>query len=335
MKVLIWCCGYEQRFAGPYLAAEAKRQGFDVRLAGTRQDPQEMLAALQEYKPDVVFCFAIRPSLISYYERIKSTGAKLVMWYPDMTERTRDRMWRRNLAGVADVLVFSILETAQRYAALAPNVLWMPQYFDHHFCFGQQPEGVGVFCIPQRLDAELPIYDLCFIGSCDKLRNEWLDKLEQKYKCRFLRDGITHRTETRGSDMVEVYAQSKIAINIQRRRFINAGDFVTSNRMYNAMGSGAFFLNHHVAKLDLVFEEELHCAMHDDTFDGLCAKIDYYLAHKHEREAIARNGQLEVLTFHTLEQRVKEYWLVMQMLHDGDTVGLPQELGAFGEWVTK
>ena len=128
MKVLLWCCGFEQRFAGQYVAAEAQRQGLEVLVCGSRSHPREMLIALTEYKPDVVLCFAIRQTLRPYYDRIRNSGAKLVLWYPDMTETTRDHLWRGSLAGVADALIFSILETARRYRHLAPTVLWMPQY---------------------------------------------------------------------------------------------------------------------------------------------------------------------------------------------------------------
>jgi len=324
MKVLIWACGFETRFAGPYFYAEAKRQGHDVQITGSRSHPQEMLTALYKYKPDIVFCFAIRPNFNHYYKAIKNTGAKLILWYPDMTEVKRDRMWRQALNGVADVLIFSILETAQRYQNLAPTVLWMPQYFDHIFCSknGQ---------LPKRLDSTKPIYDICFIGSCDGHRTRWLNHLNKRYDCFFALNGISQHHEIRGWRMAEVYAQSKIAINIQRALFTNPGPYVTSNRIYNAMGSGAFFINHKVERFDLVFQENIHCITHNDRLQDLCTKIDHYLKYKVEREKIAHVGQKQILKYHTLEQRVKEYWQVMELIHTGHAGELPA--GAFGKWV--
>ena len=208
----------------------------------------------------------------------------------------------------------------------------MPLYFDHHFCFGPQPAEIGVFRIPQRLDPDKKIYDLCFIGSCDAIRNKWLDALEKRYDCFFARNGIARRKEIRGPAMAAVYAQSKIAFNIQRAMFLNPGPFVTSNRTYNAMGSGAFFINHKVEQLDLVFQERIHCVMHDDTFEDLCNKIDHYLTYDRTREQIAAAGQQNILRYHTLEARIKEYWQVMEAIHTGHAGELPA--GAFGEWVT-
>lgn len=336
IKVLIWCCGFADRYAGKFVAREAERQGYDVRVCGTRENPKLMRPVFDEYKPDVVFCFAIRMNLKPYYDYIKDSGAKLVFWYPDMTERTRDRMWRKTLNNVADGIFFSILETAQRYKDLAKTVVWMPQYFDYQFCsttkFRTEQEPDGRY-LPKRLDPSKPIYDLCFIGSCDKLRNEWLDKLEKMYKCSFHRDGIRNGKELRGVEMAQVYAQSKIAINIQRSLFKNSGSFVMSNRAYNAMGSGSFYINHHVTDIDKVFVVGFDCEMHNDTFEDLTNKIDFYLKEEEVlREVIAEQGQALILKFHTLEQRVKEYWTALEAIvnEDYDNIenGTP-----FGMWV--
>jgi hypothetical protein len=327
MKVLIWACGFEKRFAGPFVYKEARRQGFDVHITGSREHPQQMLKALDKVQPDFVFCFALRPQLRPYYKLIRRSGAKLLFWYPDMTEHRRDRMWRRNLKDQADVLVFSILETANRYKDLAPVVLWMPQYFDHHTC-----SRAGE--LPTRLHPGKPIYDLCFIGSVDKLRQRWLRRLSQRYNTRFVVHTPGMLNEVRGWHMAEVYAQSRIAFNIQRQMFINPGPFVTSNRAYNAMGSGAFFINHQVQQLDLVWNEGIHCVTHNDSFSDLRSKIDYYLEHANERERIAACGRRNVLTYHTLQQRVKEYWSVMQMVWRGRvTPEWNNNFPGYGKWV--
>jgi len=326
VKVLIWSHTLSKKHAaGLRVATEAKRQGLQVRVTGGTSRPREMLSVLYDYKPDVVLCFVVRHGFRPYYEAIKRSGAKLVLWYPDMTELKRDRMWNMSLNNVADALVFSILETAQRYRHLAPNVIWIPQYFDHNFCL----KGGR---LPKRLDPTRQIYDLCFIGSCDSYRSRWLDILKANYPNSFFaRDGIKHRREIRGNAMAQIYAQSRIAINLQRKAFVNPGPYVTSNRIYNAMGSGAFVLSHYINQLDLVFQEDMHCAMFDDTRRNLFAKIDYFLSHEELREVIARTGQRQVLQYHTLEHRIKQYWQVMAAVCGGYTSR--EDVSAFGQWV--
>lgn len=308
MKVLIWSCGPELRSAAPFIYAEAKRQGKDVQIAGTRQDPESFMRVFKQEKPDFVFCLALRPNLVPYYRAIRR-HARLALWYPDQTEKHRDLMWRSAFNNVADVLVFSILDTAQRYQHLAPVTTWMPQYFDHIACMHDGH-------LPQRLDPQKEQYDVSFIGSCDNIRKAWLRELEQRYRCKFVLDRIGRSGECRGWDMAEIYAQSKIAINIQRAMFVSTGPYVTSNRVYNAMGSGAFFINHLVYQMDLVFKRGIHCDMMDEnSLECLLSMLDWWLCMQpDDRERIATVGQRQVLAYHTLEVRIGEYWHLMEQV---------------------
>jgi hypothetical protein len=329
MRVLIWKCGNEDRFAGPHLYREAARQGLDVKCAGSRRSPKEMVRMLHEYKPDWVFCFVLHPRYIKYYQMIKKTGVKLLFWYADQCERTRDNMWRKYLNGQADVLIFSILDAAQTYRNLAPVSLWQPQYFDHRFCMDADGN------LPKRLDPDKEIYDLCFIGSCDGRRQQFLDELQKHYKCKFVIHPPHRLNEIRGYKMAEVYAQSKIAFNIQRKAFIKKGPFITSNRVYNAMGSGAFYISQHVNEIERLWTIGEHCDMYNDTIDDLRILIDTYLElFPKTREGVAKLGQQNILQYHTLEARVKEYWQVMQMISDGRQQELATNFPAgYGHWV--
>lgn len=310
MRVLIWSCGPEPRSAAPYIYTEAKRQGYDVYISGTRSDPERFMRVFKQVQPDFVFCLALRPNLVPYYKHIRKS-ARLLFWYPDQTETHRDIMWRTQLNNVADVLVFSILDTAQRYSKLAPMVTWMPQYFDDQFC---RKDGA----LPPRLNPKEEIYDLVFIGSCDAKRRSWLAQLKDKYKCNFITDCIGTSRECRGWAMAHAYAQAKIAINIQRSLFMNEGPYVTSNRIYNAMGSGAFFINHVVQQMELVFQEGIHCvSIKECKLENLEDAINWWLCMQpDDRENIAWNGKQQVLQYHTLEIRVAEYWYLMQSILD-------------------
>lgn len=329
MKVLIYACGKETRFAGIHVHREAKRQGLDVDICFSRANPQGLLDALAIQKYDCVLCFVINPKYNKYYQMIRKTGAKLIFWYPDQCCSRRDRMWHQ-LSGQADAVFFSILHTAQMYSRLFPVTLWMPQYFDHRFCM---KDGN----LPIRLDPNKEIYDLCFIGSCDKRRQKFLNELSKHYKCKF----IVHRprmlNEIRGYEMAEAYAQSKISFNIQREIFLNPGPFITSNRVYNAMGSGSFFINHYVKEIKRLWQLGTHCDMYEkDDYNDLRYKIDLnlYSYNGRRREQIANLGQENILKYHTLEQRVKEYWAVMSRISNGHTKSLKDNFPAgYGEWV--
>ncbi|KKL85155.1 hypothetical protein LCGC14_1957560 [marine sediment metagenome] len=307
MKVLIWTCGFASQHAGSDIYREAVNKNFDVRIAGSRSNPIPMWVEFCKYKPDWVFCLAIHPRLSEFYRKIRESNCKLLFWYPDQCDGLRDRLWRTEYKDLADALVFSILDTAKKYDNLAKDVYWMPQYFDKALCYDRNGK------LPLRLDTNKEIYDLCFIGSTDGLRRKWLIDLQSMYKCKFVivnRPGTPN--EVRGIKMASIYAQSKIAINIQRRNFLNPDYFSTSNRAYNAMGSGVFYINHALKNMELMWKEKIHCVTYDNTFNQLVQTIDYYLKHEKEREQIALAGQQNILEFHSLEKRVGEYWKVME-----------------------
>ena len=308
MKILIWATDYSARSAAVNIHSEAKRQGFDVEIAGARTDPTEFVAKLNEWHPDIVFCFCIRPNLVPVYKLIRESGAKLCLWYPDQTESRRNQMWINFLKGQADCLIFSIADTAIRYAHCAPVSLWMPQYFN-----------VNDDCLenlPERLDITKPIYDLCFIGSVDTSRREWLEELAANYKTKFIIDPFTKGGAVHNRAMAEIYAQSRIAIGIQRTLFCTNAPYVTSNRIYNAMGSGAFYLTYPITQLGALFVNGNHLAVYEnETIECLRKEIDFWLENERLREWIAVEGQRQVLRFHTLRQRVPEYWRVFELLH--------------------
>jgi len=335
LRVVVWCCGKHERFAGPHVYREAKRQGLNVTLTEGRGNPQRMVRHVRRMinegkPPHWIFNFAIRTSLKRYYQWFTNHGIRQLWWYPDQCHSSRITMWNK-LRNIPDAITFSILHAAQYFRNHAPHVLWVPQYFDAERC---KRHGV----LPARLNPYKPIYDLCFIGSCDARRKRWVTKLANKYNCNFSTHAMGRLNEVRGWDMAEAYAQSKIAFNIQRELFLNPGPFITSNRAYNAMGSGTFFINHYVRQMELLWNEGEHCVTYNDSFEEMEAKIRYWLKPENEnrREEIAIAGQRDVLTYHTLERRIPQYWRIMHSIQNGNTDHLKQwSFEQRGKFVTR
>jgi hypothetical protein len=335
LRVLIWACGEQERFAGPHVYREAKRQGLNVELAFGRGNPDLMVRAVRRLmfvnkKPHWVFNFAIQTRLKRYYEWLRKRDIKQLWWYPDQCESARIRMWN-SLKNKPDACVFSILHAAQYFKDHAPHVLWVPQYFDAERC---KRDGN----LPPRLDPRKPIYDLCFIGACDARRKEWVTRLVRQFNCNFSTHAMGKLNEVRGWDMAEVYAQSKIAFNIQRQIFLRPGPFITSNRAYNAMGSGCFFINHYVNQMELLWQEGVNCVTYNDTYEELEKLIRFWLRPENEakREEIARAGQEDVLKYHTLERRIPQYWRIMQAIQNGEDSDLQKwSFEQEGKFVTR
>ncbi|MBQ7944116.1 MAG: glycosyltransferase [Lachnospiraceae bacterium] len=96
-----------------------------------------------------------------------------------------------------------------------------------------------------------------------------------------------------------VYKNSKINLNITLRS-IGAG---IPLRCFDIMGCGGFLLTNYQADLFEFFEPDKDFVYYTD-YEDLLEKVDYYLAHDAEREAIARNGYEKVKRGHTYKKRL-------------------------------
>lgn len=98
-----------------------------------------------------------------------------------------------------------------------------------------------------------------------------------------------------------VYAGSKINLNISLKG-IEGG---TPQRIMDVMSAGGFMLSNYCAETAELFKEDEEIVMFK-TPEELVEKIDYYLSHDKEREAIAKAGQAKVLSCYTYEQKLIE-----------------------------
>jgi spore maturation protein CgeB len=101
--------------------------------------------------------------------------------------------------------------------------------------------------------------------------------------------------------MYEVLRRSKITLNSH----IDAAQGMAGNmRLYEATGVGTFLLTDNLPNLPELFQPGVHVGAYDTAQDCI-AKIQYYLAHSAEREAVAAAGQQHTLMHHSYRQRVE------------------------------
>ncbi len=98
-----------------------------------------------------------------------------------------------------------------------------------------------------------------------------------------------------------VFKQSRINLNISLRS-IKSG---IPLRAFDIMGSGGFLLSNFQADFldDFIPGEDF---AYYESKEDLLAKIDYYLTHEEERQAVAKNGHDKVAAAHTYQHRVRE-----------------------------
>lgn len=110
-----------------------------------------------------------------------------------------------------------------------------------------------------------------------------------------------HGTADYYSEMPLVFQKSRINLNISLRS-IKSG---IPLRAFDIMGSGGFLLSNYQEDFLENFTpgEDFVCY---ESEQDLLQKIDYYLTHEDERQAIAKNGHDKVAAAHTYRDRVRE-----------------------------
>lgn len=99
----------------------------------------------------------------------------------------------------------------------------------------------------------------------------------------------------------QYYSSCKILLNDHWEDMKEFG-FI-SNRLFDALGCGAFVISDKMQEIDTLFEGNI---VTYDGVDDLNNKIEYYLSHEDERKQKALNGKKLVLENHTFDNRVDE-----------------------------
>ena len=99
-----------------------------------------------------------------------------------------------------------------------------------------------------------------------------------------------------------VYKNSKINLNITLRS-IGSG---IPLRAFDIMGCGGFLMTNYQSDMFEFFEPDKDFVYYID-YDDLLAKVEYYLSHDEEREAIARSGYAKVKKNHTYQHRILSF----------------------------
>lgn len=187
--------------------------------------------------------------------------------------------------------------------------LRLAQFFDHVFLyhrnhihyFNDHPT-THVHWLPYACDlnmfcptGEVRNLDVAFIGQLFDANHERfrvIGEIAKRWKINEQRVYLQH-------EIPHVYSQAKIVLNLPLADDLNF-------RTFEAMSCGAMLLTRRGSNgQDLLFQEEKHFAAFSSK-EELLDKIQYYLSHPKEREAIAAVGLAEVQQAHRLEQRIEQ-----------------------------
>jgi spore maturation protein CgeB len=81
----------------------------------------------------------------------------------------------------------------------------------------------------------------------------------------------------------------------------------TETRIAEVLGSGSFLLSEKISSPDLLIDGKHYVGWSPGNTDELVEKINYYLAHKMERERIAYEGYSYIHEHHTYEKCIETF----------------------------
>jgi len=255
---------------------------------------------LLSYKPDVVMYTKLRiPNALEFVKRMKENNILTVSWFPDMCNVGR---WENSAFNINwDTKDISQCPLANSDLVLLPDGLNQKDW---------RSLGINQYCVRQGIYHESCFVgdkikdfdkDIIFIGTVNdgfyNYRKPLINFLTEKYGDKFLHLGSNNSDEVRDKQLNDVIKSSKIVV----------GDsiyvpYYWSNRIYETMGRGGFFLHPYVEGIDKEYEVGYHFDIYKN-LDDLGTKIDSYLKDKKLRNKMAREGMKHTLKNHTLLNR--------------------------------
>ena len=176
--------------------------------------------------------------------------------------------------------------------------------------FGFEPGVLSRFSASER---PIPVSFVgnVFSGHASRLR--WLDHVCQSLSPQLWVPSLRgfpdtspimrrHRGAAWGAEMFRVLHQSRITLN---HHIDVAEDYAGNIRLFEATGMGSLLVTDWKKNLHEMFEPDKEVVAYR-TQEECVEKVEYYLAHDDEREAIARAGQQRTLRDHTFRQRMLE-----------------------------
>jgi len=265
-----------------------------------------VLAKVETFEPDLVLAMAQAPLSIQALKRLRRDGVPTAMWF---VEDFRLFTYWQAYAPFYDF--FAVIQKGEFPEALhtigVENHLYLP--------LAAQPD------VHKRLELSSSEQrkfgsDVSFMGAgYPNRRMAFRDLTRFDFKLWGTDwDGdaiLAPYVQLAGArispdDCVRIYNAAKININLhsstQARELVTGGDFVNPRTFEVAACGGFQLVDRRSLMAELFAEDELAVF---DSMEELLPRIEHYLAHPEEREAVAMRGRARVLKDHTYAQRMQ------------------------------
>lgn len=291
--------GYAGR--GPAGLVRIMRNKVGVALMNRR-----LRQAVARLGPDLVLVIKgelVQPGTVEALSQ--GTGAAVTLWYPDVSLYLAKRSHRRIAQSMAYYHATFLCDPANLPETLGPAI--------------RRKEFLTFACDPE-FHHQVPLTDeerarygsrICFVGSSygsGSPRDSTLAALSNYplalwgngwERVPWPKEGApTLRGPACADHMLKVYSSSEIALNLSFARYLNF-------RNFEVPACGPLLVTEDVPQLARFFRPGKEVVAFQDVSD-LRQKLDYYLAHPDQAEAIASRGRQRAHAEHTFVHRMTE-----------------------------
>lgn len=262
-----------------------------------------VMAKVMMVSPDIIFLhIQNKDAILDTWVQALQDTAPVVNYVFDVRDKEKS-IWLYNLCKHVSLNCLASQEDVNECKAMGyNNAIVVQSSADYDFYKSKL----------KKTDLQKPVPEIIFIGMNHQNTNAGFPlAAERQEMCAFLKSQYGDMFESFGmnqenshyihhSEELHLYQNSKIVIghnNFKREGY-------SSDRMFRAMGSGAFYLSSYFPGIENMFQREVHLDWWED-FGQLKSLIDFYLSEDAEREAIAEIGSNFVRENHRWADRIK------------------------------
>jgi hypothetical protein len=288
----------------PFDAGNTEDAGRKVFEIIKNSKPDFVLHTKDEFPPDV------------FFELKKQV--KVIQWYPDPVIPE----WFPPYVEASDIFFTMSEGLVEKFRALNPHSFWLTEAFEPSFHAIREITANDIKTLAT---------DVTFVGNLGS-KPEYLPR--RKFLQAILRNGIKFKwwgprlpkklstipliigkigrsyggRFVWGEEHAKISKLSKIYLGFDAQPHIRNS---MSERMYIAVGCGAFYMCQHVEGIEEVLEPGKEIVTFQ-TEDEMIDMIRYYLENDDQRKKIARAGRQRVLKDHTYEVRIRQMMQVVE-----------------------
>jgi spore maturation protein CgeB len=253
---------------------------------GRRRMNEMLLARVEKFKPDLLFCALFtdefEPAVLRRIS--ESTPTVTFNWFADDD-------WRFDTFSKHWAPLFNWCSTTSRSALEKYRKLGYSRIIQSQWGFN--PEIYRKLKLPKK-------YGVTFVGQAHGNRRQVVGQLRSlglAVEC--FGKGWEHGRVSQ-EDMVRIFNQSRINLNLSQVSSASVAQI--KGRDFEIPGCGGFLLTGKAAGIEDYFKPGKEIARYGSSAD-LVEKAQYYLAHEKEREAIALAGYRRAMKEHTYQRR--------------------------------